>query len=161
MENREPNSIPTPPPTKPALLHAELTRSVIAAFYTVYNTLGFGFLEAVYTGAMTIELRKRGHNVKREVHARVYYDDIAVAWYRADILVDDVLIVEAKSTRHLDPTATDQLENCLRATDLELGPLFHFGPKPRFYIARLRHTALALDRRRFRPIRPVRGSSKC
>jgi GxxExxY protein len=131
MQNNGPT--PTTSPTSPRLLHAELTRSVIAAFYTVYNTLGVGFLEAVYTGALTIELRKRGHNVKREVGARVYYDGIAVAWYRVDILVDDVLVVEMKSGRHLDPTATEQLENYLRATDLELGLLFHFGQKPRFY----------------------------
>ena len=58
-------------------LHEQLTKSVIGGFYTVYNALGAGFLEAVYAGAMGVELRERGHKVEREIRVRVYYDGIA------------------------------------------------------------------------------------
>lgn len=119
--------------SSPQLLHAALTKSVIGAFYVVYNALGFGFLEAVYVAALTIELRKRGHTVAREVMVRVYYDGVPVGWYRADMLVDGVLVVETKSTFRLDPTWARQLGNLLRASDLELGLLLHFGPSPKYY----------------------------
>jgi GxxExxY protein len=114
------------------LIHAELTRSVIGAFYEVYNTLGFGFLEHVYVMAMVLELVERGHRIAREVPVRVLYKGCEVATQRIDVLVDETLIVEIKSTSELHNSARHQTYNYLRATSLEVALLLHFGPRPSF-----------------------------
>src|SRR5205823_5362577 len=113
------------------LVHEPVTRSIIGAFYTVYDKLGFGFLENVYCGALTIELRRRGHKVAREVSVPVFYDGIQIAKYRLDFLVDDLIVLEVKSTALLNPSDQRQLLNCLCATKFEVGLLLHFGPKPK------------------------------
>lgn len=115
------------------LLHEELTHSVIAAFYEVYNTLGCGFLEHLYLTALERELKTRGHKVSRELSVWVTYKGEELGQQRLDMVVDDVLVVEAKSTHALHPSASRQLYNYLRATNLELGLLLHFGPTPHFY----------------------------
>jgi GxxExxY protein len=115
------------------LLHEDVTKSIIAAFFTVYNKLGYGFLENVYCGALALELRRRGHRVAREVAVPVYYDGEQVAKYRMDFIADDVIVLEVKSTAVLNPSDKRQLLNYLRATPLEVGLLLHFGPKPKFY----------------------------
>ena len=69
-----------------------------AAFYEVYNTLGSGFLESLYLAALERELRKRGHRVARELSVRVTYKSEELGSQRLDMVVDDVLVVEAKST---------------------------------------------------------------
>lgn len=115
------------------LLHERLTHSVIAAFYEVYNTLGCGFLENLYMAALERELLQRGHKVSRELSVRVTYKGEALGAQRLDMVVDEVLVVEAKSTHVLHPSASRQLYNYLRATNLELGLLLHFGPRPQFY----------------------------
>jgi GxxExxY protein len=114
-------------------LHQEITESIIACFFAVYDRLGFGFLENVYCGAMTHELRRRGHRVSREVLTPVYYDGVKVARYKMDFVVDDVVVLEIKSTERLNPNDQRQLLNYLRATPFTVGLLFHFGPKPKFY----------------------------
>lgn len=110
-----------------------LTRSVIGAFYDVYNELGFGFLEHVYVMAMERELRARGHQVDREVSVRVFYKGDELATQRLDMVVDGKVIVEAKSTYVLNKAAPRQVYNYLRATNLDVGLLFHFGPRPSFF----------------------------
>ena len=54
--------------------HADLTERVIAAFYTVYNSLGYGFLEKVYENALAVEIRKAGYRVEQQYLIKVYYD---------------------------------------------------------------------------------------
>jgi GxxExxY protein len=115
------------------LIQEELTRSVIGAFYEVFNTLGFGFLEHVYAAALERELRARGHRVGREVSVIIYFKGDELCRQRIDMIVDEVLVVEIKSTFSLRHGARDQLYNYLRATDLEVGLLLHFGPEPKFY----------------------------
>jgi len=115
------------------LLESDLTRSVIGAFYEVYNTLGYGFLEQVYTLALERELQWKGHRVAREVQIPVIYKGLDLAKQRLDMLVDHTLIIETKATSELPQAATRQLYNYLRATDLEVGLLLHFGPRPRFH----------------------------
>ena len=115
------------------LIEAELTRSVIGAFYEVYGTLGYGFLEHVYEAAMDRELATRGHRVGRQVAVRITYKGADLATQRLDMLVDDRVIVEIKSTPELARTSKRQLHNNLRATRLEVGLLLHFGPKPEFH----------------------------
>ncbi|HUX34728.1 MAG TPA: GxxExxY protein [Gemmatimonadaceae bacterium] len=115
------------------LIEAELTRSVIGAFYEVYGALGYGFLEHVYEAAMELELATRGHRVGRQVAVRIMYKGVDLATQRLDMLVDDRVIVEIKSTPELAHTAKRQLHNYLRGTRLEVGLLLHFGPKPEFH----------------------------
>ena len=129
------------------LLEEALTRSVIGAFFEVYNALGFGFLEHVYVMALERELRARGHEVAREVGVRIMYKGDQLGMQRLDMLVDDRLVVETKSTYELHRAATRQLYNYLRATSLEVGLLLHFGPKPAFYRLVNHHDAPHLARR--------------
>ena len=115
------------------LIQEELTRSVIGAFFEVYNELGFGFLENTYVIALERELTARGHLVEREVSIAVRYKGEFLTMQRLDMIVDKTLVVETKSSLLLPPTAMRQLQNYLRSTDLELGLLLHFGSEPRCY----------------------------
>ena len=115
------------------LLYGDITRSIIAAFYAVYDALGYGFLESVYCAALEHELRKRGHKVVRELAVPVFYDGVRVGRFRLDLVVDDCVVVESKATEVLNPSHRRQLLNGLKATPLEVGLLLHFGPKPKFY----------------------------
>ena len=119
--------------TKRPLLEEKLTESVIGSFFDVYNTLGFGFLENVYITALEIELAAKGHAVRREAALPIHYKGRRIAMYRADLVVDDVLILEVKSAAMLPPASERQLLNYLRATNLQVGLLLHFGPEPKFY----------------------------
>jgi GxxExxY protein len=115
------------------LFEGELTRSVIGAFYEVFNNLGFGFLERFYVTALERELLERGHRVAREVTVNVLYKGQELGTQRLDLIVDEKLVLETKATSDLHKSATRQLYNYLRATNLELGLLLHFGPDPKFY----------------------------
>lgn len=122
------------------LLEEDLTRSAIGAFFDVYNTLGLGFLEHVYVRALELELLARGRRVSREVGGRIMYKGEKLTYQRMDMIVDDKLIVEIKSTYELHRGTRRQIYNYLRATHLEVGLLFHFGPEPRFYRSICRNT---------------------
>ena len=115
------------------LIEERLTHSVIGAFFDVYNTLGYGFLEHLYVRAMEEELHARGHRVAREVSVRVMYNGILLGLQRLDLIVDDKIVVEAKASSELHKSASRQLYNYLRATNLKLGLLLHFGPEPTFH----------------------------
>ena len=125
--------------TQGELIEAALSRSVIGAFFEVYNTLGYGFLEHLYVLALERELLARGHRVGREVGVRVMYKGEELGCQRLDLIVDDKLVVEIKSTQELRKSATRQLFNYLHATNLEIGLLLHFGAEARFYPVICRH----------------------
>ena len=110
-----------------------LVYSVIGAFYEVYNILGYGLLEHLYVMALERELRARGHCVGREVAVPVIYKGETLGVQRIDLMVDERLVVETKSTFQLHPSAIRQTYNYLRATRLRAGLLLHFGPEARFY----------------------------
>jgi GxxExxY protein len=110
--------------------HKELTEAIINIFYKVYNTLGYGFLEKVYENAMMIEFRKRNIPATPQSPIEVVYEDEIVGEYFADILVDEKVIVEIKAVRKLNPEHEAQLLNYLKATEIEVGLLLNFGPKP-------------------------------
>jgi GxxExxY protein len=114
------------------LFDERITHSVIGAFFEVYNTLGYGFLEHLYARAMERELRSRGHRVGREVLVRVIYKGSELGVQRLDLIVDDRVVVETKASKELHGSAARQLYNYLRATNLRVGLLLHFGPEPRF-----------------------------
>ena len=115
------------------LIEEKLTESVIGAFYAVYNTLGFGFLEYVYVMGLERELRARGHRVARQVGVWIMYKGEPLCEQRLDMVVDGVLVVEVKSGAQLPRIAPRQVYNYLKATNLEVGLLLHFGPDPAFY----------------------------
>ena len=112
------------------LIDEGLTRSAIGAFCATYHKLGYGFLEHVYIGGLVIELERRGHKVQREVLIPVEYDGVVVGTYKADVIVDDRLVIEVKA----EPTVTGvherQPRNYLRCTKLELGLVLVFGLEP-------------------------------
>ncbi len=118
---------------KRELIEQALTESIIIAFFEVYNTMRYGFVEHLYSLAMERELQWRHHVVGREISVPVNYKDQYLGTQRIDMLVDNKVVVEMKSTVVLPPTAKRQLYNYLRATDLEVGLLLHFGPEPKFY----------------------------
>jgi GxxExxY protein len=115
------------------LVEGDLTKSIIGAFYDIYNQLNFGFLEAIYVEALSRELVRQGHSVEREVGIRVYCKGEVVGLQRIDLLVDRKVIVEVKSTHDLAKAAHRQLLAYLRGSDVEVGLLLHFGPKPEFF----------------------------
>lgn len=112
-------------------LHSDLSSKIIKAFYNVYNTLGFGFLEKVYENAMMIELRKFNLTCKQQQHIDVFYDSEKVGDYYADIIVEDKIIIELKAAKTIVDEHEAQLVNYLRATDIEVGLLLNFGEIPK------------------------------
>ena len=110
--------------------HKELTDKIIQAFYCVYNELGFGFLENVYQNALYFELLKRDFKVETQKAIDVYYQTQPVGKYRADLVVNDLIILELKAVDYLVIEHELQLINYLKATDIEVGLLLNFGMKP-------------------------------
>jgi GxxExxY protein len=110
--------------------HSELTDQIINAFYHVYNDLGYGFLENVYQNALIIELNKAGLTGEKQKQIRVFYQNEIVGDYKADIVVNDIVILELKSVDHLIQQHENQLINYLKATNIEVGLLLNFGMKP-------------------------------
>lgn len=112
--------------------YSDLTDKIIRAFYNVYNKLGYGFLEKVYENAMMIELPKFGLDCKNQCQIKVYYDEKPVGDYFADIVVNDLVIIELKAAENLCEEHENQLVNYLKATDVEVGILLNFGKEPQF-----------------------------
>ena len=112
--------------------HSDITAIIIKAFYNVYNTLGYGFLEKVYENALLIELRKLGLECMAQCPIEVFYDDVKVGFYFADIIVNSCVIIEVKAAEALCEEHEAQLTNYLRATDIEVGILLNFGKKAEF-----------------------------
>ena len=115
------------------VLEADLCYNIDGAFFEVFHYFGPGLPEYVYKKALEIVLRDRGHKVVRELVVEIWFKNHLLGTKRLDMVVDDVLIVEAKSTTVLHETASGQLKTYLRATNLEVGLLLHFGPKAQFY----------------------------
>ncbi|MFA6980480.1 MAG: GxxExxY protein [Ignavibacteriaceae bacterium] len=113
-------------------LYSEITDLILKAFFKVYNKLGCGFLEKVYENAMMIELDRLGLRCAKQKKIDVYYDEFLIGEYFADILVNEVVVVELKAAETLIPEHEAQLVNYLRGTDLEVGLLLNFGKEPQF-----------------------------
>ncbi len=110
--------------------HQETTNAIIKAFYKVYNALGYGFLEKVYENALRIELVQMGLFVEQQKKIDVFYFAEKVGEYYADLLIDNLVIVELKAAECLIEEHENQLINYLKATELEVGLLLNFGKKP-------------------------------
>lgn len=109
--------------------HTEVTDRIIKAFYKVYNSLGYGFLEKVYENSLLLELKSQSLNVLAQAPIRVLYEGQLVGQYTADLLVEDKVIVEIKAVKMLVAEHEAQLLNYLKATTVEVGLLLNFGPK--------------------------------
>jgi GxxExxY protein len=112
------------------LLHQELTDEIINAFYLVYNELGYGFLEKVYQNSLYLELMSRGFKVEPQKQIKVFFKGKQVGDYYADMVVNDLVILELKSSSGLEEKYEAQLLNYLKATTMEVGLLLNFGLKP-------------------------------
>ena len=110
--------------------HADLTEKAIGVFYEGYNELGQGFLENVYENAMGIALRQSGLAVVQQEPIQVSFRNQIVGEFRADLVVEGVVLLELKAGRGIDPAHEAQVLNYLRATQIEVGLLMNFGPKP-------------------------------
>lgn len=110
--------------------HSALTDSIICCFYNVYNKLGYGFLEKVYEKALQIEFEILGISSISQCPIVVRYKDQIVGEYFCDLLVEDKVIVEVKAVKSVIPEHESQLLNYLKATDIEVGLILNFGPRP-------------------------------
>jgi GxxExxY protein len=114
------------------MLYQEKTSVILKCFYKVYNSLGFGFLEKVYENAMMIELSNQGFYCQRQKPIKVHYFGQTVGEYFADIVIDDLIIIELKAAENLIEEHEHQIVNYLKATNIELGLLLNFGKLPQF-----------------------------
>ncbi len=105
----------------------DITEKIIGCAYTVYNTMGYGFLESVYEKCLLIELRKAGLKSESQKSIIVHYDGEVVGNFIADIFVEDAIILELKSVKSIAKIHEVQLVNYLVATGKDVGLLINFG----------------------------------
>jgi GxxExxY protein len=109
------------------LEHGEITEKIVGAAFEVYNVLGYGFLETVYKKALQVELQRVGCKCEIEKPIQVKYKQAIVGDFRADLLVNDVIIVELKIAKQYNPEDEPQLLNELKANGIKVGLLINFG----------------------------------
>ena len=109
--------------------YEELTESIIRSFYEVFNELGCGFLESVYEKALTISLRKQNLSFECQKDLRVYFQGEEIGFFKADIIVEDKILIEIKACQNINNAHIAQTINYLKATNIEVGLLVNFGKK--------------------------------
>ena len=114
-------------------MNSDKTGLILNAFYAVYNELGYGFIENVYQNALYKELCRRGIPCVAHPKINVYYRGEIVGYYEADIIAFDSVILELKAVNRLLKEHEIQLRNYLKATNIEVGLLLNFGPKPEIH----------------------------
>ena len=119
----------------------DISGDIIDAAYKIHVALGPGLLESVYETVLARELERRGHRVERQVPIAVRYESLVIdAAFRADLLVDGVVLVELKSIEQLLPVHKKQVLTYLRLAGRQLGLLLNFGaPLIKDGIVRLVH----------------------
>lgn len=106
----------------------EIAKIVVNAAFTVHTKLGPGLLETVYEVVFAHELRKRGLRVERQVPIPIFYDGLRFEeGFRADLVVEDKVIVELKSVEALVPVHAKQVLTQIKLTNRKLGLLINFG----------------------------------
>jgi GxxExxY protein len=125
-------SIPRMYADQRGLKHAYLTEKLIGIFFSVYNELGHGFLESVYEQAFSVTLAENNIFFQRQVAVPVWFHEQQIGEFRADLVVENKVLVELKTRRDIDTAWEKQLLNYLRATQIEVGLLFNFGPSAQF-----------------------------
>lgn len=109
------------------LMHQEITQAIIGAAFEVHKVLGYGFLERVYQKAMQVELISRGFQAEIEFEISVQYKGVEVGFYKADLLVNKLVLVELKIAKTYAVDDEPQLLNELKATGIKVGLLINFG----------------------------------
>ena len=110
------------------LLYKDITGKIIGAAMEVHRVLGPGFLEAVYEEALCIELSKLGLKYKRQEELKIPYKEYTLKQkYRADLIIEDKIIVDNKATKGIAEIDQVQLFNYLKATRLKVGLIINFG----------------------------------
>jgi len=106
----------------------EIAKIIVDAAYHIHVKLGPGLLESVYETVLAYELKKRGLNVVRQQPIPVVYDELQFdEGFRADLIVNDLVIIELKSVEKVHPVHKKQLLTYLRLADRHLGLLINFG----------------------------------
>jgi len=118
--------------TEAGLKHADVTEKIIGVFYDVYNELGYGFLECVYEESLVIALYEAGLTANRQIPLPVWFRGQKVGEFRADLLVQNCVLLELKTARSLDTAHEAQLLHYLKSTEIEVGMLLNFGARPQF-----------------------------
>lgn len=113
-----------------------VTKEIIRCAIKVSNTLGIGFLEKVYENALVIELKRAGLAVEQQKSLSVLYEGEVVGEYMADVVVEELVILELKAAKAIDKIHQAQLINYLRATGIQTGLILNFGT-PRLGIKRM------------------------
>lgn len=119
--------------SKRVIVEKDLSHAIVACFFEVCNALGYGFLESMYARALEITMRRRGLRVEREYPVAVIFEGQQIGFHRVDMLVERRVIVEVKSIERLAGSAHCQLRSYIKALNLELGLLLHFGTAPKFH----------------------------
>ena len=109
------------------LQHAGITEKVIGAAFAVYGELGYGFLESVYQKAMQVELQRQGLHAEIECPIKVKYRHVIVGEFRADLYLENAVIVELKTAKNYNHDDEPQLLNEVKATGVKVGLLVNFG----------------------------------
>ena len=112
--------------------HSELTGKILGAFFQVHKELGYGFKEKVYENALVILLNEMGLKVEPQVDLHVYFHGQMVGEYTADLIVNDVVLLELKAADKIVDDHAAQLLNYLKATNIEIGLVLNFGPTAEF-----------------------------
>ena len=113
--------------------HSEVTGKILGAFFQLHKELGFGFSEKVYESALEVLLSELGMIVERQKEICVYYHGKVIGQYKADIIVNGVVLLEIKFVEKLIDAHDAQLHNYLKATELEAGLLLNFGRQAEFH----------------------------
>jgi GxxExxY protein len=113
--------------------HSELTGKILGAFFQLHKEMGYGFSEKVYQAALALLLEEFGMKVLQQVPLRVYFHGKVVGEYVADMLINDVVLLELKAVEKLNSAHDAQLLNYLKATEIEVGLLLNFGPQAEFH----------------------------
>lgn len=107
--------------------HSELTGKILSAFFQLHKELGFGFSEKVYESALEVLLNELGMIIDRQKDISVCFHGKVVGEYKADMVINDVVLLELKSVEKLIDAHDAQLLNYLKATEIEVGLLLNFG----------------------------------
>ncbi len=109
------------------MLHEKLTSKILEACFEVSNELGSGFLESVYENALCIALQEKGIAVESQVSLQVTFRSQMVGQFCADLIVENIVLLELKAAKSLLPQHQAQVINYLNATGMEVGLLVNFG----------------------------------
>jgi GxxExxY protein len=112
--------------------HAELSEKIIKVFYQVHTELGYGFSEKVYQKAYCMALREAGMKVDEQVPIKVYFHGQLAGEFFADMVINELILLELKSASSILEEHEAQLLNYLKASEIEVGYVMNFGKSASF-----------------------------